>query len=116
MVVIISKMGVLLPDALPHWNKLTLETIELDDEPIVLFADVLCNIANSCMSRTTTNPKKRCKPWFNTECKDAMKAKKAAVDHLKTNITSENLSNFRIARAKTRIACCEINVPVGNIM
>ena len=57
---IILKIGVSLPDALPRWNlnradwvkfhhlckgQLTLDTIELYDEPIVLFTDVLCIIA-----------------------------------------------------------------------
>ena len=44
---------------------------------------------------------------FTLECKDAMKARKAALTNLKTNSTSENLSNFRIARAKARRACRE---------
>ena len=39
-----------------------------------MFTDILCNIAKSCMPRTTAKQKKCCKPWFNTECKDAMKA------------------------------------------
>ena len=65
------------PDTLPRWNfsradwvqfvhlcneKLTLNTIELYEEPIVLFTDVLCNIAKSCLPRTTAKQKKRCKP------------------------------------------------------
>ena len=73
-------------------------------EPIVLFTDVSCIIAKSCMPKTTAKQKKRCKPWFNTECKDAMKARKSALASFKTNITSENLSNFRIARARARRA------------
>ena len=59
---IILKIGVSLPDALPRWNfnradwvqfdhlckeQLTLDTIELYDEPIVLFTDVLCDVAKS---------------------------------------------------------------------
>ena len=87
-------------------EKLTLDTIELYAEPIVLFTDVLSIIAKSCMPNTTKQ-KKRCKPWFNTECKEAMKARKSALASFKTNITSENLSNFRIARAKARRACRE---------
>ena len=59
------------------------------------------------MPKTTAKQKKRCKPWFNTDCKDAMKARKSALASFKTNITSENLSNFRIARAKARRACRE---------
>ena len=119
---IILKIGVSLPDALPRWNlnradwvqfdhlckeKLTLDTIELYAEPIVLFTDALCIIAKSCMPKTTAKQKKRCKPWFNTECIDTMKARKSALASFKTNITSENLSNFRIARAKASRACRE---------
>ena len=59
------------------------------------------------MPKTTAKQKKRCKPWFNTECKDAKKARKSAVASFKTNITSETLSKFRIARAKARRACRE---------
>ena len=61
---IILKIGVSLPDALPRWNfnradwvqfdhlckeQLTLDTIELYDEPIVLFTDVLCDVAKRYM-------------------------------------------------------------------
>ena len=122
----------LLNDALPRWNfnradwvqfdhlckeQLTLDIIELYAEPIVLFTNILCSIAKSCMSRTTAKQKKHCKPWFNTECKDALKARKSALVRFKTNITTDNLSNFRIARAKARRACREkINVPAGNNM
>ena len=89
---IILKIGVSLPDALPRWNlnradwvqfdhlcrgKLTLDTIELYTEPIVLFTNVLCIIVKSCMPKTMAKQKKRCTPWFNTECNDAMKARKS---------------------------------------
>ena len=57
------------------------------------------------MPRTTTKQKKRCKPWFNTECKSSLKARKSALVRFKTNITADNLSNFRIVRAKARRAC-----------
>ena len=89
-------------------EKLTLDTIELYEEPIVLFTDILCSIAKSCMPRTTVKQKKRCKPWFNTECKYALKARKSALVRFKTNITTDNLSSFRVARAKARRACHEI--------
>ena len=59
---------------LPRWNfnradwvqfdhlckeQLTLDTIELYDEPIVLFTDVLCDVAKSCMPRATAKQKVR---------------------------------------------------------
>ena len=41
-------------------------TTELYEESIVLFTDVVCNLAKSCKPRTTAKQKKRCKPSFNT--------------------------------------------------
>ena len=70
---IILKIG-----ALPCWNlnwadwvqfdylckaKLALDTIDLYDEPIVFFTDILCSVAKSCMPRTTAKQKKRCNQW-----------------------------------------------------
>ena len=119
---IVLKIGISLPDSLSRWNfsqadwvkfdhlckmNQTLDTIELYEEPIVLFTDSLCSIAKSCMPRTTAKQKKRSKPWCNTEYKDALKARKSALVRFKTNITTDNLSNFRIARAKARRACHE---------
>ena len=49
-------------------------------EPIVLFTNVLCIITKSCMPKTTAKQKKQCKSWFNTECKDAMKARMSTWD------------------------------------
>ena len=93
-------------------EKLTLDTIELYAEPIVLLTDVLCIIAKSCMQKNTAKQKKRCKPWFNTECKD----RNSAFASFKTNIISENMSNFRIARAKARRTCRENKKPAGSNM
>ena len=40
-------------------EKLTLDTIELYDEPIVLFTYVLCIIAKSCMPKTNIIKQKK---------------------------------------------------------
>ena len=56
------------------------------------------------MPRTTAKPKKRCKHWFNTECKDAMKARKSALVRFKAIFTKENPSNSKIVRPKARRA------------
>ena len=50
-----------------------------------------------------------CKPWFNTECKDVIKARKSTLPNFRTNITSQNLSNFRIVRTRARRACRDNN-------
>ena len=64
------------------------------------------------MPRTTANQKKRCKPWFNTECKDAIKTRKSALVRFKTNMTTENLSNFSVAQAKARRAWRESKLAI----
>ena len=117
---IILEIGVSLPDPLPRWNfrradwvhfiqlcreKLTLDTVEMYEEPIVVFTDMLCNIAKETIPRSVTKPKKRCNPWFNKDCKDALKERQRALHKFEKNINAENLSNFRIARAKARRIC-----------
>ena len=49
----------------------------------------------------------RCKHWFIKECKDTMKTRKSVLASFRTNITSENLSKFRIARGRARRGCRE---------
>ena len=56
--------------------------MELYDEHSVLFTNVLCNIPKSHMPRTTAEQNKSCKHWFNTECKDALKARNSALVRL----------------------------------
>ena len=52
--------------------------------------------------KTSTNPKHPGKPWFNDECKDAIKNRKKAERRFGKHPTSDNLRNFRIFRAKAR--------------
>ena len=75
------------------------------EEPIVVFTDMLCNIVKETIPRSVTKPKKRCNPWFNKDCKDALKERQRALHKFEMNINAENLSNFRIARAKARRIC-----------
>ena len=118
----VLEIGISLSDSLHRWNfnrpawvkfdhlckeNLTLDIIELYQEPIVLFTDIVCNITRSGMPRTTEKQKKHYKPWFNTKCKDALKARKSALVKLKPHITTENLSNVGVARAKATQACCK---------
>ena len=131
---IVLKIDISLSDLLPRWNfsradwvkfdqlckvNLTLDTIELYEEPIVLFTDILCSIAKSCMPRTTAKQKKR-KPWFNTECKDAMKARKSALVRFKTNITTDNLNSlfryYKLFTQPTRIIMNQSNIKSATLI
>ncbi len=117
---IILEIGISLPDTLPRWNfkradwvhfnelcknTLTLNTVDLLQEPVTIFTDTLCNIAKTVIPMSTTKQKKRCKPWFNTECDVAIKARRKALKEFKRNISSENLRVFKIAKAKARRIC-----------
>ena len=55
------------------------------------------------LPRTDAKHKKRCKHWFDIDCKDTMKV--ILIKFYKIIIISENLSNFRISQA--RRACRE---------
>ena len=89
-------------------EKLTLDAIELNAEPIVLFTDVLCIIAKSFMPKTTTKLKKRCMPWFNTECKHAMKARKSAVARVVFFLSRYLVSRLIVLYL---VYCLILNVP-----
>ena len=117
---IILEIGVSLPDSLPRWNFnradwahfidlckkfLTIDTMEMDEEPIIVFTNSLCRIAKQSIPMSTSKQKKRCKPWFNKECRDAMAARRSALNNYKVHSTDANLNVFKIARAKARRIC-----------
>ena len=54
------------------------EIFEDSDDPLALFTDYLCDIAERTIPKSSAKPKKRNKSWFNEECKDAIKARRDA--------------------------------------
>ena len=117
---IILNVGISLPDTLPRWNfkradwehfhnvcneNLTINSVDMYDEPITVFTDVLCNNAKLAIPMSTPKQRKRCKPWFNNDCDNAIKARRKALKKFGRYITAENLSIFKIARAKARRIC-----------
>ena len=52
--------------------------------------------------RTSINPKHPNKPWFNDDCKKAIAERKSVLRQFNLRPTHENLSKFKIARAKAR--------------
>ena len=70
-------------------------------DPLDDFTSSLLDIANKCIPKTSTNPKKS-KPWYNDECKDAIKQRKQALSKFCRYPTKENLNNVKNFRAKAR--------------
>ena len=67
-----------------------------------LFTSLLYSAAEKSIPRTSTNPKHPNKPWFNDDCKKAIAERKSVLRQLNLRPTHENLSKFKIARAKAR--------------
>ena len=69
-------------------------------DPLDDFTSSLLDISNKGIPKTSTNPKKS-KPWYNDECKDAIKQRKQALS-VSRYPTKENLNKVKNFRAKAR--------------
>ena len=72
------------------------------ENPAQLFTSLLYSAAEKSIPRTSTNPKQPNKPWFNDDCKKAMAERKSVLRQFNLRPTQDNLSKFKIARAKAR--------------
>ena len=73
------------------------------EDPAKLFTSLLTDAAKQSVPQTSTKPKKPPKSWFTDECKQAINARKEALRRFNLRPTSDNLSQFRISRAKARL-------------
>ena len=80
-----------------HLNRNSFES----ENPIPDFSNALFEIAEKTIPKSSTSSKPR-KPWFDDECKQAIKSRKKAEKSFRRTLTQSNLSSFRIFRAKAR--------------
>ena len=114
--IILENSGPELDDKIPRWNlrrakwdefknscifKLNSDTNNTDDDNITYFSKTLISIAEESIPKTSSN-KKYNKPWFDDDCKAAIRSRKAALRKFNLQPSAENLNNFKIHRAKTR--------------
>ena len=83
-------------------EEITLQSIENTDDPILTFNKKLTTIADQTIPKTSTKPKKPNKPWYTDECEKAIKDRNKAQNKFNKHPTPQNLSNFRVFRAKAR--------------
>jgi hypothetical protein len=83
-------------------ERLQTEMIRNATDPILKFNETVISIADETIPKTSTNPKHPSKPWFNDDCKDAIKNRKKAERRFGKHPTSDNLCNFGIFLAKAR--------------
>ena len=70
-------------------------------DPITDFTSSLINISEKCIPKTSTNPKKS-NPWYNDDCKEAIKQRKDTLSKFCKFPTHENLNSYRNSTAKAR--------------
>ena len=71
------------------------------DNPIPDFSNILLEIAESTIPKSSNSSKPR-KPWFDDDCKQAIKDRKRAERSFRRSLSHSKLSSFRIYRAKAR--------------
>ena len=85
-------------------NESLTDTFHSDSfDPITDFTSSLINISEKCIPKTSTNPKKS-NPWYNDDCKEAIKQRKDFLSKFCKFPTHVNLNNYRNSRAKARRA------------
>ena len=102
-------------DKIPKWNfkkanwekfnilcheKLLFNSFENSEDPMPSFTETLIDISNQCIPKSSTNSFKKKKPWFNDECKEAIKKRKDSLKRFKQYPTKTNLNACKILRAK----------------
>ena len=83
-------------------SKITSGCFDDVEDPIDTFSSLLHSIADETIPKTSANPKRPNKPWFDEDCKQAIKQRKSALNKFDLRPTSDNLNNFLVFRAKAR--------------
>lgn len=83
-------------------TSLLYDKLAIDANPIDDFTVTLLEIANETIPKTGSGIVKLRKPWFNDDCKDAIKQRKLALKRFNSNATHANLANYRVFRANAR--------------
>ena len=75
------------------------ENFKESSDPIADFTSSLIEISKECIPQTSTNPTK-CNPWYNDDCKEAIKQRKQALSKSKRSPNTNNFNDIKVFRAK----------------
>ena len=75
------------------------ENFKESSDPISDFTSTLIEISKECIPQTSTNPTKS-NPWYNDDCKEAIKQRKRALSKFKRSPNTNNFNDIKIFRAK----------------
>ena len=82
-------------------GKLVPENFKESSDPIADFTSSLIEISKECIPQTSTNPTKS-NPWYNDDCKEAIKQRKQALSKFKRSPNTNNFNDIKVFRAKAR--------------
>ena len=82
-------------------DKLVPENFKESSDPITDFTSSLIEISKECIPKTSTNPTKS-NPWYNDDCKEAIKQRKQALSKFKRSPNTNNFNDIKVFRAKFR--------------
>ena len=82
-------------------NFLDIENFYNSTDLVADFTSSLTDISNTCIPKTSTNPKKS-NPWYNDDSKNAFRQRKHALAKFCKYPTKENLNKVKTQRAKAR--------------
>ena len=113
--IILESLQPLYEDRHPHWkiNKANWQVFEtmckqkmLKDPYIIdqtkYFTETLISVANETIAKTSAS-NKHSTPWFNDDCRTAIRLRKAALRKFYKEPTTNNLNAFKFLRVKTKI-------------
>lgn len=83
-------------------RKLNLAALNTSVNLFNQFTSTLINIAEKTIPKTCGKLKMRQKPWFNEDCKSAIRSRKAALKEFLKDPSDSNLETVRVLRAKAR--------------
>ena len=89
------------------YHSLCEESLKIDKfdnslDPLDDFTSPLVDISNKSIPKTSSTNSKKSKPWYNDECKDAIKQRKQALSNFSRYQTKENLNKVKKFSAKAR--------------
>ena len=83
----------------PCTGKLVPENFKESSDCIADFTSSLIEISKECISQTSINPTKS-NPWYNDDCKEAIKQRKQALSKFNRSPNTNNINDIRVFRAK----------------
>ena len=96
-------------------GKLIPENFKDSSDPLSDFTSLLIEISKECIPQTSTNPTKS-NPWYNDDCKEAIKQRKQALSKFKRSPNTNNFNDIKVFRANAQRKLKFRSVSHGDLM